>query len=356
MAREDRRPSPALLAAVGVAALLLASGQSPPAPSPPGDSTGSPVASDSASPGPLAAATLRLDWVPTGYHAPFFLALERGYYRDAGIDLQILDGEGSGTAIQLVGAGAETFGLASLSTMTLGVGEGAPVRAIAGMLQRMPEGVISIAGSGITEPTDVEGKRMGYTAGSSGEVLFPAFAQANGIDLSTVQQVTVDAATKVAGLLLRQYDFIVDWPFTRGPVIEAQGESAEYVYYADHGVNVLGHGLIASIQTIDMEPELVRGFVEASVRGIDAAIVEPEAAIDAMIAHRPDISEQRDVQLAQMQGLAAHLHTPATEGQPTGWMAEEDWAETIRLLTEYMALTGDPSAADLYTNDFIPPR
>jgi NitT/TauT family transport system substrate-binding protein len=330
-------------------ALAILSAQGSPGTSPIDGAASTPAGS----PSELGPATLRLDWVATGYHAPFFLALDRGYYRDAGVDLQVLDGQGSGTAIQLVGAGTETFGLASLSTMTLAVGEGAPVRAIAGMLQRMPEGVISLAGTGITEPSAVEGKRMGYTAGSSGEVLFPAFANANGIDDTTVQQITVDAATKVSGLLLGQYDFIVDWPFTRGPVIEAQGETAEYLYYADYGVNALGHGLIASVDTIEQRPELVRAFVQASMRGIDDAVAEPEAAVDAMIANRPDIAEQRDVQLAQMQGLAAHLHTPATEGQPTGWMAEEDWSETIRLLTEYMDLVGEPAPADLYTDEFI---
>jgi NitT/TauT family transport system substrate-binding protein len=185
-------------------------------------------------------------------------------------------------------------------------------------------------------------------------VLFPAFAAANGIDESTVEQITVDPGAKLSGLLLGQFDFTVDWPFTRGPLIEAQGQTADYVYYADNGVNVLGHGLIASEDTIANRPDLVRGFVEASLRGIDEAVADPEAAIDAMIANRPDIAEQRDVQLAQLRGLADHLHTPATAEQSTGWMAEEDWQQTLELLTTYMGLQGSPSAADLYTNEFIP--
>jgi NitT/TauT family transport system substrate-binding protein len=332
-----------------------ATGQASPAPATQPPATQAPATQAPTPEAPtVVQATLRLDWVPTGYHAPFFLALERGYYRDAGIELDVLDGQGSGTAIQLVGAGTETFGLASLSTMTLAVGEGAPVQAIAGMLERMPEAIISIAGSGITEPKDVEGKRMAYTAGSSGEVLFPAFAAANGIDESTVVQVTMEPAAKLTSLLTGSTDFTVDWPFTRGPIIEAQGQQAEYIYYADHGVNVLGHGLVASRDTITERPDLVRAFVAASLRGIDEAVADPEAAIDAMIKHRPDISDQRDVQLGQLQGLGDHLHTPNTAGMPTGLMAEADWSETIRLLTDYMELKGDPAASELFTNEFVP--
>src|SRR5579872_7057368 len=91
----------------------------------------------------LEPATLRLDWLASGYHVPFFLALERGYYRDQGIDLQIFDGKGSTTTIQVVASGTDTFGAANLTTMTLGIARGLPLVAVAGLIQKSPDSVIS---------------------------------------------------------------------------------------------------------------------------------------------------------------------------------------------------------------------
>ena len=128
-------------------------------------------------------ATLRLDWVPTGYHAPFFYALEKGFYKDVGIELEIFDGKGSGPSIQAVSTGADTFALAALTSMALAVAEGAKVKATAAMIQRQPDAVISLKdGANITTIKGVEGKKMAYTAGSSGERLFTALAKANGFD------------------------------------------------------------------------------------------------------------------------------------------------------------------------------
>ncbi len=88
--------------------------------------------------------SLRLDWVPTWYHGVFYLALNRGYYSDAGLNMTIGQGRGSATTAQVVGSGTETFGLMDMSTMMLAVGTGAPLVAIGGLMQRSPEAVISL--------------------------------------------------------------------------------------------------------------------------------------------------------------------------------------------------------------------
>ena len=145
--------------------------------------------------------SLRLDWVPTWYHGVFYLALNRGYYSDAGLNMTIGQGRGSATTAQVVGSGTETFGLMDMSTMMLAVGTGAPLVAIGGLMQRSPEAVISLVSANIKAPKDVEGKRWGFTAGSSGETIFKLFAAKNGIDESKLGRVTVDAGAKITFLL-----------------------------------------------------------------------------------------------------------------------------------------------------------
>jgi NitT/TauT family transport system substrate-binding protein len=304
----------------------------------------------------MQSATLRLDWVPTGYHAPFFYAVDKGYYKDVGIDLQVFDGKGSGPSVQAVAAGTDTFALAALTSMTLAVAEGAKVKAVAAMIQRQPDAIISLSdGANITTVKGVEGKKMAYTAGSSGERLFSALAKANGFDEAKVTKLTMEAGAKLTAVLNGTADFTVDWPFTRGPLIEAQNKKGTYVYYADNGVNVLGHGLMASLDTISTKAALVKAFTQASIKGIDEGLKNPEAAVDAMIKFRPEIANQRAVQLAQLKGLTPLLHTPATAGKPTGEMAPADWDTTLKLLTDYFGLKAGVTASSLYTNEFLTP-
>jgi NitT/TauT family transport system substrate-binding protein len=236
--------------------------------------------------------------------------------------------------------------------MALSVAEGVPVKAIAGMIQKMPEAVISLAESNIKTPKDVEGKRMAYTAGSSGELLFPAFAAANGVDESKVTKLTVEAGAKTPLIIQGKADFQTDWGFTQAPVFQQQGKTPAIMLYADYGVNVLGHGLLTSADTLQNRPDTVKRFLAGSIRGIDEAVAAPEAALDAMVKYRPDA--KRDLLLAQFKGMGAHLHTSHTEGKPTGWQATDDWQQSIDLLLKYMGLKKKLDPTDLFTNSFLP--
>jgi NitT/TauT family transport system substrate-binding protein len=162
----------------------------------------------------LEPATLRLDWLASGYHIPFFLALERGYYREQGIDLQIADGKGSTTTLQVVASGSDTFGAANLSTTALGIARGIPVVAVAGLIQKSPDSVISLAGAGISSPKDMEGKRGGFVPTSASDRIFPAFAKAAGVDLQKITKLQLESSARYSVLLQGNADFVIGWSFT----------------------------------------------------------------------------------------------------------------------------------------------
>ena len=131
--------------------------------------------------GDLQKVSVRLDWLPGSNHAALFLARERGYYKDAGLDVEILPGQGSVSTLQLIGSGNHTIGLASLSAMALANSKGAPIIAIAGIMQRGPEAVVALASSNITKPSDLEGKKFGAVPsgmGPEGAFAAGAFAAA----------------------------------------------------------------------------------------------------------------------------------------------------------------------------------
>lgn len=295
--------------------------------------------------------TLRLDWNPVARHGAFHLALERGYFEEEGLDVRILDGIGSAAAVQLVGAGADDFGLASLGTMAAAVAnEDVPVRAIAGLVQEVPDNVFSLAESGIEDLEDLEGTVWGAPPASSGTVLFPAVAAAAGIDMDTIEQVTIEPASTISSLVRGDVDWITDYYFSTTVELEEQGVDYNTIPFSDY-ITVHGNGLIASNDLIENSPEVVQAFVTASVRGITDLIEEPEAAVDALLAARPVLAGERDRILAVIDRMRPYMLTDRTEGHPVGWMSPEDWQESADIFTEYMdASSVDPEL--LYTNQF----
>ena len=301
---------------------------------------------------PKQSATLRLDWLASGYHVPFFLAQERGYYQQEGIDLQIFDGKGSTTTIQVVANGTDTFGAANLTTMALGVARGMPLVAVAGLIQRSPDSVISLADAGIKSPKDLEGRRGGFVPTSASDRIFPAFAKATGIDAQKITKLQMESSARYSVLLQRNADFVIGWSFTDAYKIGKQKPIAPPMLFADHGVNVLSIGLVVSKDVLAKSPGLVKGFVSATMKGLAETIGSPEAAVDATMKARP--SADRDALLEAAQKLTSFIHTERSASKPLGWMAREDWDESKRILVEYLGMSDTVSVDALFSNEYVP--
>ena len=298
--------------------------------------------------------TLRLDWVPTWYHSVFYIALNRGYYSDAGLNVSIGQGKGSAATAQVVGSGSETFGLMDTSTMMLAISNGAPLVAVGGLIQRSPEAVISLASTNIKAPKDLEGKRWGFTAGSSGETIFKLFAAKTGVDESKLGRITVDAGAKLTFLLSDRVDFITDWAVSVNPLITAQGKTPANLVYADFGVHFNASSLATTRSVLTSKPELVRGFLVATVKGIEAALKDPAPAIDAMIANQPAVAGNRELMIGQMKELPSFLHSDLTKGKPTLWLAPEDVASTLEVAKRLRPTAESLKVSDLFTNEYLP--
>jgi NitT/TauT family transport system substrate-binding protein len=296
--------------------------------------------------------SLRLDFALTGYHPGFFLAQDKGYYAEQGLDVDIQRGTGSGDTIRLVGAGQNTFGFASQTVMALAVGKDeVPVKAIAGVIQKVPDAIFSRADSNIRTPKDLEGKTWGATANSSGEQAFPAFAKKTGIDVGKIRRVNVAVDAKLPAMVNGQIDWMTNFSFTKAAELDEQGVKYNMILYSDY-LTILGHGLLASTRTIEEKPDLVRKFITASMRGLQEALDDPKAAVAAMVKAHPELSDKSALLEKQLAGMADFVHTDSSEGKPLGWQAPQDWDATVAFLKEYLGL-GDVNAADLYTNDFV---
>ena len=299
--------------------------------------------------------TLRLDWTIEGHHLPFVWALDKGYYTAEGIDAKILEGRGSGNTAQLVGAKTDTFGVADASRTALARGQGALLKVVAAYIQRSEGTLVSFTASGLNKPADLIGKKVGTSPGSSSTDLFQVMLKASGIPDSKIDIVNVDSTAKVASLLQHRVDAItglMSAECVRVKEEEEPGEKITCMPMADFGVNALGAGLIVNDDTIEQNPDLVRRFVRASLKGLAEAVMHPAEA--AAIGKKYFPLANTKVLQAQLESLVPSLHTPNSVGHPLGWMAEADWRGTIETLRSYMGLTSTTPFGEYYTNEFIP--
>jgi NitT/TauT family transport system substrate-binding protein len=296
---------------------------------------------------------VRTDFKFNGYVSPIALAIDRGFYKDAGLDVSVEQGQGSATTVQTVASGVDTFGLTDAATAALGISaQNVPVKIVSVYNQTSTMGLIYHPESNWNGDLGaLKGKVVISSAGTAdAKLLEPVLASA-GMKLNDVQLQLVAINARVP-LFLRNKDAFLTG-FETGDYLRARSRlpDAKYIPYAKYGLVAYGTGLIARDDMIEKNPDLVKRFVTATQKGWGAAARDPDAAVAASLKLYPDLSADllRD---GLKISLEEQLHTPATKGHPIGWTAESDWKRMIEVLKTYSGLTPKPLSA-YYTNEFI---
>jgi NitT/TauT family transport system substrate-binding protein len=301
------------------------------------------------------AVSMRMDWLPISYHAPFYLAIAKGYYRDVNIDFKIEDGKGSGTTIQLVANNTNTFGLADATVVAKAVAQGAPVKLILGVFRSTSAAIVFPGKNAIASPADLKGKKLATCPGDAPAILLPAYLKAVKLDPSDIQVVNVDCSAKYTVAAQGLADATLGFgPYGITMFGTAGISDVRELDYVDAGLVVPSHGVIASLQTIKEKPDLVRRFVAATSKAWNEARQHPDEAIAAMVERVPLMHGQEKVLSKEFAGYVKYLDTPNTAGKPFGWQSPEDWAITQSILVQYMGMTAPASTEVFYTNDFVP--
>ena len=298
------------------------------------------------------AATLRLNWLIYGFHTPFYLGVEKGFYRRHGIDLTVAEGAGSGRAVQTVATGSDTFGLADGGSIIAGAAKGAPVQAVMGIMDTSPYAVIVRADSGITDAKGLAGKTIAATTGEAGLNIFPAILKRNGMPDDAVKFLRVDGAAKLVAILENRAVGILGGVENQALILPQRGLKVTVLPYASMGVNTMGLAIIATRDTIAKNPDMVRRFNAATREAFEAAIADPEAAIAAGRKAKPDM--EHDLALAQLKAGLTLVKSPRGADKPVGWMSPDDWAETLALMKEYQDLKTDLPATAFWTDALLP--
>lgn len=306
---------------------------------------GSPESGGDASNGEDQAVTLMLNWYPYGEHAPFYYGVEKGIFKDHGIDLEIQAGQGSTKTVQAAGQQQVDFGWADTPAVLSNIDKGVKVKSLGVYLQTTPSAVQVFADSGIETAADLKGKTIAVSAGDAPTVTFPLFLKAAGLEESDVKQQNLDAAGKMAAVLSDKVDGLIGFAHDQGPTMAAKsGKEMRYLRYADEGVNFYSNGLISSDAYLSENPELSKEMMAAVSESFEAAADDPAAATKSMEGKDPQIPAQ-PVVLEQWKQTIKLLHTDATEDMKPGVNDPADWTATITTLSEAGLLedAGDPS-------------
>src|SRR5690606_38712160 len=215
---------------------------------------------------PLEPLKVRLDWTPWGVQAAFHLAQHKGWYRQAGLDVALEDGNGSVTTVQIVGGG-DSFdvGHAALASMMIARDKGLPVKAVAVFARHSDIGLLVPADSGIKGPAQLKGKRVAYTAGSLEAPFIDAFLAAGGVQRKDVELVNVDAASKATTYAVGRTDAAFSTiPFFL-PAVSAKRPSIG-IPFADYGLHMPSFGLFASESKLKQRPEVLARFAAVVTR------------------------------------------------------------------------------------------
>ncbi len=296
-------------------------------------------------------ATLRLNWLAYGFHSPFYLGVIRGLYHQQGIDLTIGEGQGSGRAVQTVAAGSDTFGLADGTSIVTGVVRGVPVQAVMGIMNKNPNGVIVRRDSGITDFAGLAGQTVAATTGEASLTVFPAALRSQHMPGDAVHFLHVDGAAKLVAVLEKRAIGMLGGVENQALILQQRGLPVSTLLFSDVGVNSIGLAILTSSHTEKTNPDLVRHFVAATRASFEMAERDPEAAITALLAAKPTL--EHDLSMAQLRAGMSLMHSGHGLTQPIGWMAPQDWSDTLALMKGYQGLETDLPANAFWTDAFL---
>jgi NitT/TauT family transport system substrate-binding protein len=294
---------------------------------------------------------LILNFVPSGDHSPYYHARKLGWYKQAGIDLAIENGQGSGIAVQRVGIGKNQVGIADLGNAMVGRGKEADVVAVMAIYANSPYGMYWLKSSGMSGPKDFAGKRYGVPPGDAGRVMWPAFARAVGIDANAVTFVNVAPLAKIQALLGKSIDFTQS--FYSGHAFFAKGLGADMAFmrWKDVGINPYSNALIANGAFMRAKPAVVEAFVRVSQRAFRTCWDAPDPCLQSMLADVSGLSlegEQATWRLVKELMDDSHFRR-----ETLGWFDPPRVASDYELVEKYFTLDKKFDPAAIYTNRFL---
>jgi NitT/TauT family transport system substrate-binding protein len=299
-----------------------------------------------------------LDWIPGTVHAPFFIALYKGHYKAEGLDVSIDRGKGSAELVRQLASGVYDMGYPDISVVTdfnsKNPDKGFPVLLMG--YEQAPAAIVFLKSSGITEPKQLEGKKLGSAANDATFKLFPIFAQHTGIDASKVTIQYIEPKLREVLLAKHEVDAIPGQIFNAVLELKAKGVQESDVgsfLYRDHGLDLYGNGVAASRAFLKDNPDAVKGFIRATIKGVRDLARDPNLAVEMTLKYEPLLNAEIERDRLKM-AAACCMITANVQMDGFGAVDEGRLKRGIALITQGYGLPHEPSTREVFDPAFLP--
>jgi NitT/TauT family transport system substrate-binding protein len=301
-----------------------------------------------------------LNWFAVGDHAAYWVALDKGYYRARGLEVELQNSKGSGDSIAKVDTGRADVGLADAVVVIPRVAQGAKIKIVGAVFDNTPLNIWTRKDTGIRTPKDLEGKTLAAPPGDSQRQLFPAFAKVNGLDASKVTWLTIEPAAKFVALAEKRADAVPDYTTGQPFWEKAVGkDNLVRMPWHQYGFDTYSMSIMTSEKTLNEKPKVLRDFLAASYLGWRDVMADPKGTLEIFKKRVPDI----DLALIEpnlLLGLEL-MRTDRYAKNGIGWMDRGKMCRTVEFINTYMPdMPRKVGCDEVFTNDFLtkvePPR
>jgi NitT/TauT family transport system substrate-binding protein len=296
-----------------------------------------------------------LDFISLGRHAPWYVAVAKGYFKEEKLNVTVLPSKGTADAIRGVETGLAEFGFIDIPSLVAGGSAAGSIRIVAVNYQKPPYCVFSLnPGANVTQPKDMVGLELGSSTASFVPRIHQAFMKMHGLDPSTLRVVNIDGASRVPMLASRKVQsidlFVMSEPSIRRAVKDGE---AKCMLLGDHGLDIYSNSIGVKEEFLKANPEVVRGFVRAALRGWQYALNNPEEAAQIQVQFNKALDPQ--IIADEIRILKRLAVVPDTQKDGFGAMNREKMRRTVDFINANVDVQGTKlSAEDIMREGFLP--
>ena len=313
---------------------------------------------------PAAAENLQIrfttDWKIQGIHSWFYLARDKGYFAEEGLDVIVDQGEGSAATITRIMSGAYDAGFGDMNAIIQNAAtnpDEAPVM-VYQLYNQPPFSILAKADSPVTQASDLNGRTIGSPPGSAVTKLFPALAAKAGIDMSTVEVISVQPNLQEQMLLRGNVDASLVFNVTSYLNLIGLGldpdKDFRFIGYGESGLDIYSNGVMVSRNLYENHPEAVAGLVRAINRAVMEIIADPAIGAAAVKAEEPLVDAPLEVKRLDF-ALKRLIDSPETRANGIGSVDMERLTRTIGVIQEIYEFEKAPAAETIFDASFLPP-
>ena len=301
-----------------------------------------------------------LDWRPESPNSGFMLAADKGFYKAEGLDVTIDPGNGSVDGINRLASGSYQLAMSDTNSLIRYRDNAAnpKIKTVLMLMNAPAFAVTSLKKNGIVKPRDLEGRLVGAPAADGAYANWAPFIRAAGVDGAKIRIENVGFPVREPMLMQGKVDAIVSFAYSSVVALRSNGFNAEDIivmYMRDYGLELYGNSLMASPQFIAESPEVIRKFVRASIKGFMEVAAHPEEGVAAVLKRNPVAKEAPETMRLGI-FMNDNFLTSDVKANGVGHVDAGRMARSIEQIGETFKYTSKPAPADIYTDEFLPPK